>query len=62
MVVVGGWSSAEVAVAQPVAVAFECDDFGVVDEPVGPRVEPDALQYGGAWRVKDGVPGWSDAW
>lgn len=31
-------------------------------QPVGPRVEPDALQYGGAWRVKDGVHGWSDAW
>jgi hypothetical protein len=30
----GGWDAAEVAVFEPLAVAFEGDDFGVVDEPV----------------------------
>ena len=29
-----GWDAAEVAVFESVAVAFEGDDFGVVDEPV----------------------------
>src|SRR5438067_557530 len=32
--VAGGWVAAEVAVAEPVAVALEAEDFGVVDEPV----------------------------
>src|SRR5207248_7928920 len=32
--VAGGWAAAEVAVAEPVAVALEAEDFGVVDEPV----------------------------
>ncbi len=32
--VAGGWAAAEVAVAEAVAVAFEAEDFGVVDEPV----------------------------
>jgi len=30
----GWWSAAEVSVAESVAVAFEGDDFGVVDKPV----------------------------
>src|SRR4051794_36068425 len=30
----GGWGAAEVAVFEAVAVAFEGDDFGVVDEAV----------------------------
>jgi hypothetical protein len=29
-----GWAAAEVAVAEPVAVALEAENFGVVDEPV----------------------------
>ena len=33
----GGGDAAEVAVFEPVAVAFEGDDFGVVDEPVDHR-------------------------
>jgi hypothetical protein len=30
----GGWAAAEVAVAEPVAVALQAEDLGVVDEPV----------------------------
>jgi transposase len=30
----GGWDAAEVSVFEPIAVAFEGDDFGVVDESV----------------------------
>ena len=33
----GGWAAAEVAVAEPVAVALEREDLGVVDEPVDHR-------------------------
>jgi hypothetical protein len=33
----GGWDTSEVAVAQPVGVALEGDDFGMVDEPVDHR-------------------------
>ena len=33
----GGWAAAEVALAQALAVAFEREDFGVVDEPVDHR-------------------------
>jgi hypothetical protein len=33
----GGWASAEVAVAEAVAVALEAEDFGVMDEPVDHR-------------------------
>ncbi len=31
---VGGWGAAKVAVAEPVGVAFEGDDVGVVHDPV----------------------------
>jgi hypothetical protein len=34
VVVAGGGDAAEVAVLEPVAVAFEADDVGVVDETV----------------------------
>lgn len=33
----GRWWAAEVAVLEPVGVAFEGDDFGVVDEAVDHR-------------------------
>jgi hypothetical protein len=41
-VIVGVGGPAEVAAFEPVAVAFEVDDFGVMDEPVDHR-------YGDRW-------------
>lgn len=38
-----GGGSAEVAVLEPVAVTFEADDFGVVDEPVDHRGGDDVV-------------------
>jgi hypothetical protein len=47
----GGWAAAEVALAQALAVAFEREDFGVVDEPVdhrgGDDLVAEALAPGG---------------
>ena len=39
----GGWATAEVAVFEPVGIALEGEDFGVVDEPVDHRDGDDLI-------------------
>jgi len=41
--IVAGWDAAQVAVLEPVAVAFEADDLGMVDQPVDHRGSDDVV-------------------
>ena len=51
----GGWDAAEVSVFEAVAVAFEGDDFGVVDKPVDHGGGHDVVRVGVWYRAGDGV-------
>ncbi len=57
----GGGDAAEVAVLEPVAVAFEGDDFGVVDEAVDHRGDDDDVAEDLAPAAEDFVAGHDQA-